>query len=88
MFRWPGAWAEGDYPFMQYMLGMSIDLYNETLFIKAVVRNLTFEGIDSPLLHMSDEAGNSMLADMIESQVPFDRFGWFYEVISNIWISL
>ena len=78
---WPGAWAEGDYPFMQNMLGMSIRLNNETLFMKAVIRNLTFDGIDSPLLHMGDDAGG-MLGDMLDNQIPFDRFGWFYDVRS------
>ena len=34
--RWPGAWAEGDYPFMQVMLGTSIDMYGEELFLKAL----------------------------------------------------
>ena len=65
---------------MQNMLGTSIRLYNETLFMKAVIRNLTFDGIDSPLLHMADEAGSGMLGDMLANQVPFDRFGWFYDV--------
>ena len=78
--RWPGAWAEGDYPFMQNMLGASIKANNETLFMKAVIRNLTFDGIDSPLLHMGDEAGDSPLGDMLDNQIPFDRFGWFYDV--------
>ena len=64
---------------MQNMLGASIKLNNETLFMKAVIRNLTFDGIDSPLLHMGDEAGG-MLGEMLENQIPFDRFGWFYDV--------
>ena len=64
---------------MQNMLGTSIKLNNETLFMKAVIRNLTFDGIDSPLLHMGDEAGG-MLGEMLENQIPFDRFGWFYDV--------
>ena len=76
--RWPGAWAEGDYPFMQVMLGMSIDLYNEELFMKATIGNLTFDGIDSPLLHMGDVDGP--LGEMIQGTIPFDRFGWFYDV--------
>ena len=76
--RWPGAWAEEDYPFMQEMLGMSIGMYNETLFMKATIGNLTFDGIDSPLLHMGDIGGD--LGDMIQGTIPFDRFGWFYDV--------
>ena len=65
---------------MQYMLGMSISLYQENLFLKTKIGNLTFDGIDSPLLHMADESGNGMLGDMLENQIPFDRFGWFYDV--------
>ena len=82
--RWPGSWAPDDYPFMQYMLGMTIDQYEtETLYIKARIGNLTFDGVDSPLLHMADEAGSGALGDMLASQVPFDRFGWFYDVRIN-----
>jgi len=77
--RWPGSWADDDYPFMQYMLGVTIDMYNEELFIKARIGNLTFEGIDSPLLHMADEANGGALGDMLANQIPFDRFGWFYD---------
>ena len=64
---------------MQNMLGASIKANNENLFMKAVIRNLTFDGIDSPLLHMGDDAGG-MLGDMLDNQIPFDRFGWFYDV--------
>ena len=75
--RWPGAWAEGDYPFMQVMLGTSIDMYGEELFLKATIGNLTFDGVDSDLLHMGDIGGE--LGDMIQNSIPFDRFGWFYQ---------
>ena len=76
--RWPDKWAEDDYPFMQYMLGESISQANETLYIKTMVRNLTFDGIDSPLLHMGDIDGD--LGAAINNSIPFDKFGWFYSV--------
>ena len=78
--RWPGAWAQDDFPFMQYMLGTTFNLFQENLFMKVTVGNLTFDGINSPLLHMADESGNGGLGDMLENQIPFDRFGWFYDV--------
>ena len=58
---------------------MSIDLYNETLFMKATIGNLTFDGIDSPLLDMGGDI-DGPLGDMIQGTIPFDRFGWFYDV--------
>ena len=76
--RWPDKWAENDYPFMQYMLGESIKQSNETLYIKTLVSNLTFDGIDSPLLHMGDIDGD--LGAAINNSIPFDKFGWFYSV--------
>ena len=65
---------------MQYMLGMTIGSYNENLFMKARVGNLTFDGVDSPLLHMSDGTDDDSLGNMLDEMLPFDRFGWFYEV--------
>jgi len=74
--RWPDKWAEDDYPFMQVMLGTSIQKSNETMFLKTAISNLTFDGIDSPLLHMGDIGGD--LGTAINNSIPFDRFGWFY----------
>ena len=48
---------------------------NDSLFIRTSVSNVTFDGIDSPLLHMGDD---SPLAGAIN--IPYDRFGWFYGV--------
>ena len=62
------------------MLGVSMDLFDEKLFIKTRVGNLTFDGIDSPLLHMGDDDGGGILGDMLNDKLPFDRFGWFYGV--------
>ena len=76
--RWPDKWAEDDYPFMQVMLGTSIQKSNETMFLKTAISNLTFDGIDSPLLHMGDIGGD--LGTAINNSIPFDRFGWFYSV--------
>merc|ERR1711892_18165 len=75
--RWPNSFADGDYPFMRYVMNETFYLNNERLFIKARVGNITFDGIDSPLLHMGDVGG--MLGDAINQNVPYDRFGWFYD---------
>jgi CD36 family len=48
---------------------------NDTFFMKARIGNITFDGIDSPLLHMGED---TMLGGAIN--IPFDRFGWFYGV--------
>ena len=77
--RWPGHWGEGDYPFMQVVMNQSITAANETLFMRARIGNLTFDGIDSPLLHMGDGDMGDIGAAINES-IPYDKFGWFYTV--------
>jgi hypothetical protein len=57
------------------MMDQSFKQNNDSLFMKARVGNITFDGIDSPLLHMGED---SQLAGAIN--IPFDRFGWFYGV--------
>ena len=37
------------------------------------VGDLTFDGVDSELLHIGDAVGQ------IGDSIPFDRFGWFYD---------
>ena len=76
--RWPGHWGENDYPFMQVMMNVSIDKANETMFMKTSIRNLTFDGIGSPLLEMGDIGGD--MGDAINASIPYDKFGWFYSV--------
>jgi len=73
---WPDAFVPDDYPFMRFMMDHSLKDFGEELFVKVRVGNLTFEGIDSPLLHMGDDAGP--LKPAIEGNIPFDKFGWFY----------
>jgi len=74
--RWPGHWGEGDYPFMQYMMNETLRQANETMFMRARIGNLTFEGIDSAMLHMQDIGGE--MGDAINASIPYDKFGWFY----------
>ena len=76
--RWPNHWAEDDYPFMQFMMDESIKQANETMFMRARIGNLTFEGIGSPLLDMGDVEGP--MGDAINASIPYDKFGWFYSV--------
>ena len=63
---------------MQFMMNQSITEANETLYMRTRVGNLTFEGVDSPLLHMGDSGGD--IGAAINSSIPFDRFGWYYGV--------
>jgi len=74
--RWPDSFAKGDYPFMRNMMDSSIKMFDEKLFVKVRVGNLTFEGINSQMLHMGDD---SPLGPIIQGNIPFDRFGWFYQ---------
>merc|ERR1719318_2320313 len=71
--RWPNHWAEDDYPFMQFMMDESIKQANETMFMRARIGNLTFEGIGSPLLEMGDVEGP--MGDAINASIPYDKFG-------------
>lgn len=75
--RYPGHHGEDDYPFMRGMMDMAFNVVNESLFMKATVGNLTFGGLDSPLLHLGDFAGPE-LEEAISNNFPFERFGWFY----------
>ena len=76
--RWPGRFGKDDYPFMQFMMNETLKQANERMFIRARIGNLTFEGIDSPLLHMGDLGGD--IGAAINESIPYDRFGWFYSV--------
>ena len=76
--RWPGHWAPDDYPFMQFMMNKTLKQANEKLFMRAKIGNLTFDGLDSPLLHMGDLGGD--IAAAFNASTPYDRFGWFYSV--------
>ena len=46
--------------------------FDEKLFMKTNVSVITFDGIDDDLLHVNE--------GMIDINIPFDRFGWFYDV--------
>ena len=51
--------------------------------MKYRVANLTFDGLDSPLLYTGDVGGElgDMLSDFMNQRFPFGKFGWFYGVI-------
>merc|ERR1712156_832550 len=74
--RYPGRFGEDDYPFMRGMMDFALGLCNEEMFIKVRVGNLTFDGVDSEMLHMGDVDGD--LGEKISGILPWDRFGWFY----------
>merc|ERR1719339_727242 len=50
---------------------------HEKMIIKVRVGNLTFDGVDSEMLHLGDVGDD--LGDAISANIPFDRFGWFYD---------
>jgi hypothetical protein len=76
--RWPGVFGDDDEPFMRIVIDDSIKQANESLFLVTKVRNITFDGIDSPMLHMGDGGGD--IGAAIDGIFPFDRFGYFYDV--------
>ena len=57
------------------MMNAAFQQNDDRFFMKARIGNITFDGIDSPLLHMGE---NTTLGGAIN--IPFDRFGWFYGV--------
>ena len=67
---------------MQYMLGEMIRQTNETLFMKYKVANLTFDGVDSPLLHAGDV--DEIIGHLVNSRFPYGKFGWLYGVILKV----
>jgi len=71
--RWPNGMFEGDYPFLRVMMDGTFKETKEELFMKTNIRNITFDGIESDLLTMTEEGP---MAGVIE--MPFDKFGWFY----------
>ena len=56
------------------------------LFKKVKVGNLTFDGIDSLLLHIGPEMGD--IGDAINASIPYDRFGWFYSVSEVVTLTM
>jgi len=76
--RYPGHFSDVDYPFMRAMMDQALKLCNETMFMKVRVGNLTFDGVDSEMLHLGDSAMPD-LEEAISANIPFDRFGWFYD---------
>ena len=68
---------------MQYMMGEIIRQEGEELFRKYKVANLTFDGVDSPLLHMGDFDGDlgQVIGQVVNSSFPYGKFGWLYGVI-------
>ena len=64
------------------MLGEILRQTGEELFMKYKVANLTFDGVDSPLLHMGDIDGD--LGTIANSRFPYGKFGWFYGVMVSI----
>ena len=68
------------------MLGVSMTEAGEELFMKYTVSNLTFEGLDSPLLHMGDI--DDIIGQIVNSRFPYGKFGWLYGVIWGIIVSV
>merc|ERR550519_1808112 len=63
---------------MDQALNLCQAIYGEEMFIKVRVGNLTFDGVDSKMLHLGD-FGGPQLGGAISDNIPFDRFGWFYD---------
>lgn len=63
-----------DGPIMKYGFNSFIKKAGSTLFITKTVNEFLFEGFSDPLINASkwDPSGKAP---------PFDKFGWFYDVI-------
>lgn len=55
-------------------------MYREKTHIVKTARELLFEGYQSDLIDMAKEL-SSFEGEAID--IPYDRFGWFYQVLFN-----
>ena len=51
------------------------NLIGAQLFLSSSVRNYTFAGIEDEIMK-----GVQTFPDYVHVPIPFDKFGWFYEV--------
>ena len=58
-----------------FMLDSTFSMIDATLFVNKTVGELLFEGYEDTLLAIAEMAGATA-----DSNVPMDRFGWFYAV--------
>ena len=58
-----------------FMLDSTFAMIDATLFVNKTVGELLFEGYEDTLLAIAEMAGATA-----ESNVPMDKFGWFYAV--------
>ena len=56
-------------------MDQTLKINGDSLFMETNVENITFAGIESELLTMME--GTPMEGAI---QIPFDKFGWFYDV--------
>lgn len=66
------------WPFLkQKKVSLGLTLYGEKTFIVKTARELLFEGYQSDLIDMAKDL--SSFEDE-EVEIPYDKFGWFYQV--------
>lgn len=66
------------WPFMkQKKVSLGLTLYGEKTFIVKSARELLFEGYQSDLIDMAKDL-STFEEEAVE--IPYDKFGWFYQV--------
>ena len=58
-----------------FMLDSTFNMIGATLFVNKTVGELLFEGYEDTLLAIAEMAGATA-----DSDIPMDKFGWFYAV--------
>lgn len=58
-----------------HLVSSTLDIYTDKIYIVKTVDELLFSGYQDDLLDMVKESG------LDENPLPFDKFGWFYEVV-------
>ena len=63
-------------PFDALMIDTLFGMVGAELFLKYPVRNFTFDGITDEIMN----ATATFTQSNVPLPIPFDKFGWFYEV--------
>lgn len=64
----------------QKQVSVGLSLYKQQVYVTKEAREFLFDGYQDDLIDMAREMARF---DPAQFAVPYDRFGWFYQVISH-----
>lgn len=67
------------HPLLKVPVDVFMRMFHDNMFLTAPVRNWLFDGIEDPVLDVANHFPD------LPINIPYDRFGWFYEVGSCIY---